>query len=96
MLRYPDDIETSIPFASASGLAAVRASWSGGEALEITLGCGSVVTSGASTHGISLVVAGKPGPCTVSISLGPGQRGTVAYTLQGRVPPTAPAASGAG
>jgi hypothetical protein len=96
MLRYPDDIETSIPFTSASGLAAVRASWRGGEALKITLGCGSVVTSGSGTHGLSLVVAGKPGVCTVSISLGPGQRGTVAYTLRVRVPPTAPAASGAG
>ena len=86
-LRYPDDIETSIPFASASGLAAVRASWRGSEALKITLGCGSVVTSGAGTHGISLVVAGKPGPCTVSLSLGPGQRGTVAYSLRVQVPP---------
>jgi hypothetical protein len=95
-LRYPDDIETSIPFTSASGLATVRASWRGGEALQIALGCGSVVTSGAGTHGLSLVVAGTPGPCTVSVSLGPDQRGTVAYTLWVRVPPTVPAGSAAG
>ncbi len=34
---------------------------SGGETLEMTLGCGPAVTSGAGTHGISLVVAGRPG-----------------------------------
>jgi hypothetical protein len=86
VLRYPDDIATSMPFASPSGLASVRASWRGGEALALTLGCGSAVTNGAGTHGVSLVVAGPPGSCAVSIALGPGQRGSVAYTLDVQTP----------
>ncbi|MGP8163251.1 MAG: hypothetical protein ACLQAN_05660 [Acidimicrobiales bacterium] len=95
VLRYPGDIATTFPFASPSGIASVRALWSGGEALEMTLGCGQAVTSGAGTHGISLVVAGHPGSCTVSIAFGPGQHGAVPYTLDVRVPPANPTAAGA-
>ena len=92
-LRYPADIATSFPFTSSNGLAAVRATWLGGQALEMTLGCGAAVTSGGGTHGISLVVDGRPGTCTVSIALSPGQRGAVDYTLDVQVPGTGPAAS---
>lgn len=92
-LRYPADIATSFPFTSSDGLAAVHATWLGGQSLEVTLGCGTAVTSGGGTHGISLVVAGRPGPCTVSIALSPGQHGAVDYTLAVRVPGTGSAAS---
>ncbi len=85
-LQYPDDVATSFPFTSSSGLAAVRATWSGGGALEMSLRCGSVTVSGTGTHGISLVVAGHPSSCTVSIALRPDQRGSVAYTLDVQVP----------
>lgn len=92
-LHYPADIATSFPFTSSDGLAAVRATWLGGQSLEVTLGCGTAVTSGGGTHGISLVVAGRPGPCTVSIALSPGQHGAVDYTLAVRVPGTGSAAA---
>jgi len=59
----------------------------------VTLGCGTAVTSGGGTHGISLVVAGRPGPCTASIALSPGQHGAVDYTLAIRVPGTGSATS---
>jgi cytoskeletal protein RodZ len=92
-LLYPADIATSFPFTSSDGLAAVRATWLGGQSLEVTLGCGTAVTSGGGTHGISLVVAGRPGPCTVSIALSPGQHGAVDYTLAIRVPGSGSATS---
>ncbi len=92
VLRYPEDVATSFPFNSPSGLAAVRAQWQGGEALEMTLGCGQAVTTGGGTHGISLVVAGRPGPCTISIAFGSGEHETVGYTLDIQVPPADSAA----
>lgn len=93
MLRYPDDIATSFPFASPSGIASVRALWRGGEALEMTLGCGRATTSGSGARGLSLVVAGRPGSCTVSIALAGSQRGSVSYTLDVQVPLADPAAA---
>jgi hypothetical protein len=93
VLRYPDDIATSFPFASVSGIALVRALWRGGEMLKMTLTCGRATTSGAGAHGVSLVVSGRPGPCTVAIAFGANERGSVSYTLDVQVPPADPAAA---
>jgi hypothetical protein len=86
VLRDPDDIATTLPFTSPSGLAAVRALWQGGATLEVTLRCGAAATSGTGKHGISLVVAGQPGSCSVSIGLTSDEIGTVDYTLDIQVP----------
>lgn len=81
VLSYPDDVATSIPFSSASGLAAARVTWSGGEELVAYLRCPGAHESAPGTHGVSISIDGSPGNCVVSVALGPGVRSRVAYAI---------------
>lgn len=80
-LEYPDDIASSIPFASKSGVVAVRVNWSDGNELVASLRCPGAHESAPGTHGISISLDGSPGTCVVSIALGPGVRAHVAYVV---------------
>lgn len=81
LLRYPNDVATSIPFSSATGVAATRITWSGGEELVASLRCRGAHDSAPGTHGISISIDGSPGTCVVSVALGPGIRSQVAYAI---------------
>jgi hypothetical protein len=80
-LNYPEDVATSIPFSSSSGIAAVRIAWSGGDELVASLRCRGAHDSAPGTHGISISIDGAPGACAAEIALGPGVRSRVAYAM---------------
>jgi hypothetical protein len=80
-LSYPEDVGTSIPFSSSSGIAAVRVTWSGGDELVASLRCRGAHDSAPGTHGISISIDGAPGACDAAIALGSGVRSRVAYTI---------------
>jgi hypothetical protein len=71
VLRYPDDVAASIPFSSATGVAATRITWSGGEELVASLRCRGAHDSAPGTHGISISIDGSPGTCVVAVALDP-------------------------
>jgi hypothetical protein len=86
VLSYPEDIATSIPFSSESGVAAVRVTWRGGGELVASLRCPGAEDSAPGAHGISISIDGSPGTCAVAIALGSGVRARVAYTGSGLAP----------
>ncbi len=81
VLSYPEDIATSIPFTSPSGVAAVRVTWHGGSELVAALRCRGAHDSVPGTHGISISIDGSPGACAVAIALASGVRSHVAYAV---------------
>jgi hypothetical protein len=81
VLRYPNDVATSIPFSSATGVAATRITWSGGEELVASLRCRGAHDSAPGTHGISISIDGAPGACVVEVALGPRIRSKVRYAI---------------
>ena len=88
-LGYPNDLASTLPFSSSSGIAAVRISWTGGSELDARLHCRGTTTSAPGAHGISLSVSGSPGPCAVTVSLAPGTRTTVPFSLDINAPSAA-------
>jgi hypothetical protein len=89
-LEYPNDLASTFPFSSPTGIAAVQVSWNGGSELDARLHCQGATTSAPGAHGIALSVSGVPGQCSVTVSLAAGTRATVPFTLDVNAPDAPP------